>query len=386
MLGVAALTLGLPEGATFAVARRQRGLRLPVALAMLLLLSVGIAGCLVIGMLADLLSGGDPALAAMIVLASCAMAPALLVSLVRGVFAGLLDWSRIAWERTLASVLRLVGVAALAVVGELTPLSATLVIAASTFLGGVVYLIPARRREISHGPLLHEPIHPKATLPGLLGYAIRHWFGGLAGVVLMRVDQVLMTPLSSVSELGLYAIAVSVSEVVLVFNSAVREVIFASQASSVDMTRAATAARVSTLVTIFVSIGVAAMSPLVFPILFGTQFSDAVPVTWVLLLAIVVGNPGSVAGSLLAARNRPEARSASIVVGAAMNVVLVFALVPQLGAIGAAAATFAGNAIAGTMNVIWLRALFKVPPSEYYLLRVDDIRTTVTALRRMLRI
>jgi O-antigen/teichoic acid export membrane protein len=152
-----------------------------------------------------------------------------------------------------------------------------------------------------------------------------------------------------------------VSEVILVFNSAVRDVIFSLESSSLNLDRLGKASRVPTLVTSSLAFTVGVLSVWGIPWLFGDAFSPAVGPTLILLLAIVLGNPGSVAGAGLSARGRPELRSVSLLIAVVVNVALVIALVPPLGACGAAWATLAGNVVAGGMNIIFLRIYLGIP-------------------------
>jgi O-antigen/teichoic acid export membrane protein len=108
------------------------------------------------------------------------------------------------------------------------------------------------------------------------------------------------------------------------------------------------------------------------PWLFGSEFSQAVPVLEILLLGVVVGNPGSIAGAGLSARGRPELRSWSLVIAVAVNIGLLVLLVPMFGAIGAAWATAVGNLIAGGLNIVWLRVFFGIPISTFLAPRVSD--------------
>ena len=55
----------------------------------------------------------------------------------------------------------------------------------------------------------------RSLLAEVLPFGFRAWLGGLAGSLNFRLDQVLMGFLASTAALGLYAVAVNVSEVVL---------------------------------------------------------------------------------------------------------------------------------------------------------------------------
>ena len=80
-----------------------------------------------------------------------AVIPTTLVLILRACAAGLGRWRLVAVEQALTAVLRLGGIAGLAVADRLTPLSAVVVIAATPVLGGLAYL-PLRNHHRRHHP------------------------------------------------------------------------------------------------------------------------------------------------------------------------------------------------------------------------------------------
>lgn len=382
ILATTILTIGIPESFTFYVARQVLRIRSHLLPGLFVLVLAGIAGSGLIAVLALPLSSGDRHLSQLILLATTALVPALLVSGLRGIAAGRQLWRRTAIERSIGAIVRLAGVAVFFFSENLTPMTATATVAASTFLGGIVYLLPARTR---HGMTDREHAGVMGTR-GLFRYGSRVWVGSLAGVLLMRLDQLLMTPLSSVEQLGIYAVSASISELILIFNSAVRDVMFSAESRGANLARVGQAARLSTFVTVLMAIGIACVAPVMIPVFFGTDFIDAVPVTLVLIAAVVVGNPGSVAGAALSARGRPELRSLSIVIALVINVALVMILVPPFGALGAAVATLAGNLVSGNLNVVWMSRHFAARPTEFYGIRRSDLSAAMAGIRSSPRV
>ncbi|MBD8104054.1 oligosaccharide flippase family protein [Plantibacter sp. CFBP 8775] len=377
LLAASAITFGLPEAITFFVARGAGRHRALVGRGLLLLLGCGALGWAALAVLGEFLFSGPNASIAFLI--SFAIVPMLLLGGLRGYAAGRSAWSLVALERAIGAVVRLALVAGLAVANSLTVFTASVSIAVSAFVGAIAYLMLLRR---PHGAVLTSGDELRGGRD-LLGYGSRIWIGSLAGVFLSRLDQTLMIPLSSAYELGLYAVAVSVSEVTLVFNSAVRDVIFSQESARADLRRLALAARVSTALTVLMAGLVGLASWLFLPALFGAEFDAASGVVLVLLLGIVLGNPGSVAGAGLSARGRPELRSYSLIIACIANVALVIALVPVFGAIGAAVATVAGNVIAGYMNVFWVKRSFGGTMRGFILFGWADIKESVGLVMRL---
>jgi O-antigen/teichoic acid export membrane protein len=379
MLVASAATLGMPEAVTYFVARSGgAGVKRTVGIAAGLVTAAGVIATVLFIALAPLLSGGDADVQSLILISLSMVVPSLILLVLRGVSAGRGRWGLITWERMVGSVARLVAVAALALTGTLTILSATVAISVSTAVGIVVYIALLRPKRL---PAEHPP-----RTADLLGYGTRVWFGSLAGILLSRIAQILVVPLSNATELGLFVIAVAIAELVLVFNNAVRDVYFAEESRDPDMHRVAGAARTSTLITVALAVAVGLASIWGIPLLFGPEFEPAVLPTWLLLAAIVLGNPGSLAGAGLSAMGRPHLRSWSLLVALVANLVTLFLLAPVLGAIGAALATAVGNVIAAGLNLVWMRRVSgNVGPADFLVFRRQDFRDIISVVRGIMR-
>jgi len=119
------------------------------------------------------------------------------------------------------------------------------------------------------------------------------------------------------------------------------------------------------------------------PILFGPEFSPAVPVLAVLVLSYSLAIPGSVAGAALSARGRPGVRSLGIAISAVFYVAAMFLLVPSWGALGAALAMFVGTVVPGYLNIYLLHRYGGVPLSEFYRFRASDLNMLCSAPKRL---
>jgi O-antigen/teichoic acid export membrane protein len=383
LLAVAVFTLGLPESLTYFVSKGGSGLYGKLAMSLAALAVAGAMGTLLVAVFAQALSAGSNQLADLMMLVSAAVVPALFTAALRGVAYGAHAWWLVAAERTLGAATQLVGVFALSLHGSLSVLNASLVTAASTFAGSFVYLFSRRWRLALRGSNNTER-STSSDLTSLASYAWRMWAGAIAGTILVRLDQVLMTPLAGVEELGIYVVAVSVGAVALLFNGAVGQVIFAVESGAASETRVGRAARITTLVTALLAAVVGVTSPWFIPLFFGDEFMPAVPVLAILLLAYAISTPGSVAGGVLSARGYPGLRSLSMTFSAILSVIFMLLLIPAYGAVGAALATFVGASLSCCLNIFLLHRYCDVPLSDFYRFRSSDL-DVVTRLYRKLR-
>ncbi len=194
-----------------------------------------------------------------------------------------------------------------------------------------------------------------------------------------------MTPLANTYELGLYVVAVNVSELLLIINSSVRDVSFASDAREAVDDRLTAAARISSTICVLAAIVLGATLYWWLPLLFGEAFRPAVPVAAVLLAAVALGTPGSIGGSGLGARGRPGLRSTSLVIACTVNVLMLIVLLPIMGAMGAAIATFVGNLISSNLNLYFMQKHFGIKMTRFYGLRRSDIGLLIKVLKRMVK-
>ncbi|WP_243844310.1 oligosaccharide flippase family protein [Salinibacterium sp. ZJ454] len=380
LLALSIATLGIPEALTQTVARFPSLARVLLPRATWIVALAGIVASAAIALAAPLLSRGSSELAILIIIAAVATAPALVISVLRGLASGLHAWKSVALERALSGAFKAVPVIILASTSHLTAMTATVCLAFAPVLAGVAY-VGLRRitpKQIS-GSETHRP-----RFRALLSYGFRTWIGSISGILLLRVDQVLMTPLSSAYQLGLYAVAVNVSEVPLIVNTAVREVMFSADASDNDDKKLSAAARISSLICVIIAgllIGTVAFW---LPFLFGMDFVEAIPVAVVLIFAVALGVPGSIAGSGLSARGRPELRSLSILIACVVNIGLIFVLVPTWGALGAAVATLCGNLLSSNGNIYFAQRFLGISWTSFYGIRRSDLSILRTLLVRLL--
>ena len=386
LLAVTAGTFGIPEAVAFLVARTPRLLGSAVRRGAALISLAGLLATLACIAASSLLSDGDPQLQNMIIIACLAVTPTVVILILRAGAAGLQWWRLVAMEQAITAVLRLVAIAVLAVIGQLTPLSAVVVIAITPVLGGLAYL-PLRGRARDRT----KPEPAPVTTSAVLGYGGRIWFGSLTGVLLARLDQTIMTPLAGTYQLGLYAVAVNVSDAALVLHSAIRDVTFTSDAAQRDDDKLCASARISGFLSMLVGLGLALIMPFALPLVFGADFAPALPAVFWLLAAVAVVAPGSIAGAGLSARGRPGLRSLALAIACVVNIAVLIALVPVLGAVGAAIATFVGNVVASQINIAVLSRLGHIRARHFYGLRRSDLviigaklRAALAAVRRVL--
>jgi O-antigen/teichoic acid export membrane protein len=282
-------------------------------------------------------------------------AGALAASLVHGGSAFLLGCSRFrqravaltAWPWAYALLLLVVSVGP-----GLTITRSVLVWAIADGLGAAL-VIRASLRGIGLGrlgvPLLRESV----------SFGVRAWVGSLADFLNFRMDQLLMGFLATEAALGIYAVAVNASEVLILLSSALATTVLPVIAGSKADMRAERLLRVfrSLVIVTVPSIGLAALlGPFLVPAVFGGAYEESV-LPFLLLLPGALGFAAfALFSSALTASGFPGLGSVGSAVSLIVGLGLDLALIPAYGATGAAVAASSAFLAGGLAAIIAYRS------------------------------
>ncbi len=374
-------TIGVPASVTYHAARRTGPLGAVLLRAALLVTGVAVVITGLLVALSVWFAGGDAELGRLVALAAVAVAPSLLVLVLQAAAGGTGRWRLVAIERFITAAVRLCGIGTAALAGVLSVETAVAVLALSPVLGGVAYLGLLRRRADRR-----TSTTPGAapTMRSMLGYGMRVWIGTVSGLLMLRLDQAILTPLVGVEALGLYVAAVTVAELPRVISDAARDVSFSADAADRSDERLARTARIASTAVVLVSVVLACSAPVLVPIAFGADFGGAVPLVLVLLIATCIGSASTIGGAALIARGRPGIRSLAFVLGCVVNVSVLLVATPVIGVMAAAVATVCGGVVIAIVNAIALQRFLGCDPRRLVGLRNADLIAIRAAVIRRL--
>lgn len=212
---------------TYFVARGQARFWRSFLFALALVIPAGLVGMLIIFLCSDTLAKNDSDIAYLIVLASIAVLPSLATLCIRGYARGRQAWTLIALDQAIGSLFRVSGIGLLAIFGQLTVPTATAVTAIGVFVGVLAYLPLCYRRK----DMPPERTEDRTHFGAFAKYGAAVWLGTAAGILLTKLDLLLVLPLSNAYVLGIYVVAVNLADIVRVLIMSVRDVVFAAQAS-----------------------------------------------------------------------------------------------------------------------------------------------------------
>ncbi|HUN62716.1 MAG TPA: polysaccharide biosynthesis C-terminal domain-containing protein [Candidatus Sulfotelmatobacter sp.] len=176
-----------------------------------------------------------------------------------------------------------------------------------------------------------------ALLVGLYGN-----FGNVASLFTYRLDVFVVNYFLDPTQVGLYAVGVTVSESLWQIPQAVATAVFPRTARTVDGDAASFTCLLLRQVLLLSCISGAALavaSPVLIPAVFGRRFAPSVPVIWWLLPGTIALGLGKIAASDLAGRGKTGYSSVSAIVALLLTLTLDLLLIPRMGIQGAALAS-----------------------------------------------
>jgi O-antigen/teichoic acid export membrane protein len=171
---------------------------------------------------------------------------------------------------------------------------------------------------------------------------LRSYPGELAAMLHQRADVLLLGILAPAASLGLYVVAYQTVEPILILSSAGGATVLALGHGHPDVERGTVTARLireTLLVGSLLALLAAILAPLVVPLVYGQAFAASVVPLLILLPGLVALSCGRIAMADLMRRNMLERMAAISVSVMLINVALNLALIPTLGAVGAATAS-----------------------------------------------
>jgi O-antigen/teichoic acid export membrane protein len=334
----------------------------------LLSLAFGLLSAALAVPIADLLANGHPVVKTYLLISFATLPISLVILLVSDIVWGLERWGTVMMTRLSPIVAAAIGVIVLHIVGDLTVGTA----AAVTLASSLTQLVPLflvrrafRRLEFSGALVIRA-----------MRFGSKVWLGTLAQTANQRLDQLLMIPLLPARQLGLYAVAVSVTGV-SGFASAPIASIALPRVAMDEEGVAAKATRLGLLTALGGSVVTGVGTLLLLPVVFTNAFAGAVPLTLLLLVASVFSSGSAILAPALAAADRPSASSVAEGVGLVVTVPGLLILLPAIGATGAAVTTIAAYAAGFGVLLVAAKRRFGIPASHFVVPHAADARWIV---------
>ena len=209
---------------------------------------------------------------------------------------------------------------------------------------------------LSRAGRLNIRLDPQVAKP-LLRFGIVGYLGFMTNYLNFRLDTFLVNIFANPTQVGFYAVAVGLAEIIWYVSSAAATVLAPRVASAEAATSEITTGRVSRVVfatSLLGALALAVVAPFLIRILFGSAFSPSVVAVWLLLPGIVTLSVARVLSSYLLGRNRLKVDFFASLAGLAMTLVLDLTLIPRYGFVGAAIASSVAYTTTMLVNMTWV--------------------------------
>ena len=229
----------------------------------------------------------------------------------------------------------------------------------------VLLLIPYRRNvKVSANSIIRIG---KSALPLMIA--------GLATLAYMRIDQIMLGQMAPPDQLGKYSVAARIAEVANILPAVLQSTLYAAIVRNFNRDRAGFDTYMQRIFDLFAIIawpvmaGIAFLAYFLIVPLFGEEYSGAIPMVLLLLLGTPLFFLYYAWGTMLTVREWMWLAPAVAGLGAAVNIGLNLALIPDFGGEGAAIATVISYGIASIGGSL---VIGKLRPSAIAMIRALD--------------
>jgi O-antigen/teichoic acid export membrane protein len=328
------------------------------------LLVIGLIAATAAVPIADALAAGRETVRSYLIVGFMATPFALLIMLLSSSLAALERWRAVVAMSVIPFAVPFVAIVGLAAFGQLTVATA----AAATIFGSLLAVVPGLPLLVS----VRKPAFRPSLVREGVSFGMRSWLGGLAQIANGRLDQVLMITLVPSGQLGLYAVATTISGAFGLVAGAVCPPLMARIGSG-ERHLMPQAVRMTVTVTIGLNLAVALVTPILLPLLFGPEFRAATPMALVLLAASVPLAGASVLSTALQADGVPLIPSIGEGIALIVTVVGLIVLLPPLQGMGAAVVSLAAYGASFTFQLVMARRRIGAPLSAFVLPSRADV-------------
>ena len=249
---------------------------------------------------------------------------------------------------------------------------------------GVASLIALSRIGLSNVDV-RQIIRPRwATLRSLLGFGIQGEAGNILQLLNYRLDQYLVRVFVSLAGVGIYAVGVSMTEAIWMLANAVA-IVLVPRLTLADPEEARRMTPVATRNTVLLAtagaLALAAVAPILVPLVFGDAYRPSVDALWLLLPGTVALTGSKVLTGYIFSQGRPLVNTAITVLALSVTLAADLILIPAFGVNGAAAASSLTYVAHFAAALIAYRMISGQPALAAVVPRGEDVRLYADALR-----
>lgn len=210
-----------------------------------------------------------------------------------------------------------------------------------------------------------------------LHYGVRSYLGNLTEFAVWRLDQMMLTALAEPKMVGLYAVAVAISEITSSLAASVSDALMPEVAGAKEESTSVALLGRSLRLTFYAQfaalVPIWILEPYVLEYVFGPSFLEASGALRLLLIASLLWSAGQICISGLNGFGHPGLGTISRVASAVSTVIALVVLLPVLGIVGAALASIIGYGIMFAASLVFLLKTRNIGLKEFLKPRENDV-------------
>lgn len=227
-----------------------------------------------------------------------------------------------------------------------------------------------------HVGIVPRPLLAWKTLWPVISFSLVGHLSNLINLINYRFDVWVVDRYQGVAELGLYAVAVGVAQLLFnipePFSRVVQPYLF-GQVKDEMLARFKSVSRINFTTLLVLATGLATVAPWLIPALFGEQFSASIPSLWFLLPGIVLSGTAKLLAQLVIQGGLQRFNLYGTACAAIFTIILDLLLIPRWGIQGAAIATSISYGIVLVIILFTIRTRMGIAVHDLFLLRPRDL-------------
>lgn len=231
-------------------------------------------------------------------------------------------------------------------------------------------------RSVLHGTRLKLSLHALKWTKTFLAYGLGSFAGSLMMTSVFRIDTFIVNSISGAAQLGIYSVAVTLAEMLLMFPSAIGTALFphlTAQAADRRLITACFVARLSVLVGFASSLFMILVSYQVILIVFGRAFLPAYVPFLCLLPGLIAMTVSYGYANFFSSQGKPSMNAMIFCCGMVADVAIDLVVVPRYGITGAAVVSTLSYLIVAGLFMLAIRRMGKVAWKDLILPNRGDI-------------
>jgi O-antigen/teichoic acid export membrane protein len=227
-----------------------------------------------------------------------------------------------------------------------------------------------------------------SVLPEIAKYSSSSYVADFVQFANYRLDVFIIAYILAASDVGLYATAVSLAQLIWLPVIALQGVLFPRLTAITDSGRqvaeAAQTMRLTLALAIIMSSGLAFLAPWFVSVMFGPKFGPVVEAVWLLLPGVTIFCLARILCSYLAAIGKPHLNLLISILGTLVTVAGDVILIPKLGINGAALVSTVSYTLSGMVALYFFRRETGLPVRQTLAVNAADLRMLTSLWRTKL--